>query len=423
MKQSILIFSYYTNMPGACQAEWIDDRMFAFIDKGYGITIISATCCFTHTNEKIKHIKVPALSPHGAGFEFEEIKRRNIPIRKSITFAYLYFMSLIDKGLKKIHIRSGEGRWTWFFSSVIAGFRITTIRQSAFIFTTGGPASAHLSGVVLAKLFGKKVICELQDPLSGKDIGRNKLSHAGLQLVEKLIVRFADCTIYCTKTAMQYAHKKYAKYAGKIFFIYPGSNKIEEHMGFLAPQKKALEDHRKINLTYLGSLYQTRNMDAMMKAIEQLASEGISVVDRLEINLYGNMNTDIRDRIENFYYPVIKIHGLVNRETALQKGSEADVLLLIQNIDDRSMGTIPFKTYDYLHTGKLILALVYKNKELEEIMLSHGHLVCQANDVTAIRENLLSLLKDPYTFNRGIKSSILTPKLAVERMLTLMESI
>lgn len=421
MSQSILVFSYYTNMPGSCQAEWIDDRMLAFVDKQYDITVISAICCFTHTNPKIKHKKVPALSPHAAGFEYEECKRRNIPIQNSIWSGYLFVMHQIDKFFKKMHISSGEGRWTWFFTSFLAGFRIQTLRKCSFIFTTGGPASAHLSGILLGKIFGKKIMCELQDPLSGKDIGRNKVSNIGLQFVEKLIVRFADCTIYCTRSAMEYAREKYPFQAKKIFFVYPGSNKIQQETGFAYLKEKEQMQHPTINITYLGSLYQTRNMDTMMEAIRSLVAEGISVADHLEINLYGNINPDIRRRILTFPYPVIHIHGLVSRDIALQKARQADVLLLIQNTDDRSINTIPFKTYDYLHTGKLILALVYKNDELESMMRIHGHMVCQANDIVAIKEKLLELLHDPKKSYRAVKTSDLTPALAVENMLTLIE--
>jgi hypothetical protein len=35
--KKILVFSYYTNVPGVCQAEWVDDRIFAFIEKGYSM--------------------------------------------------------------------------------------------------------------------------------------------------------------------------------------------------------------------------------------------------------------------------------------------------------------------------------------------------------------------------------------------------
>ncbi len=422
MSRSILVFSYYTNMPGSCQAEWIDDRMLAFIEKGYDITLISATCCFTHTNPKIKHIKVPALSPHGAGFEYEEIRRRNIPQPNFTFYFYLKAMYLFNKLLKKLHLSSGEGRWSWFISSFFACFFVGNNKKFDFIFTTGGPASGHLTGILMAKLFGKKVMVEFQDPLSGKDIGRNKLSHAGLQFFEKRIIRFADITLYCTRSAMEFARAKYQAYASKIDFVYPGSNQQLHSTSIFMDKKEADSDKSKINITYLGSLYQTRNLDAMMQAISELSKEGISIQNKLEINLYGNMNPDIRQRILDFSIPIITIHGLVNRDIALQKGFEADVLLLIQNTDDRSIGTIPFKTYDYLHTGKLILALTYKNPELDEMMLAHGHLVCQANDVQAIKQILKALLADPDKHYNVIKPSDLTPELAVTKMLKLLNN-
>ena len=58
--------------------------------------------------------------------------------------------------------------------------------------TSGGPASAHLAGIILGKLFSVPVIVELQDPLSGEGIGRNDEARGWLYKVEKFIVDYAD---------------------------------------------------------------------------------------------------------------------------------------------------------------------------------------------------------------------------------------
>lgn len=365
MQKSILVFSYYTNMPGACQAEWIVDRMQAFIRLGYDITIVSASCCLQHQDKKITHFTIPALSPHAAAYEYDESKRRKQETKKGIAYRYIQCMSMLDKLLGKIHLQTGEGRWSWFISSLLLSLCKVKVKQFDFIYTSGGPASVHLTGIVLAKLFRKKVICEFQDPLSGADIGRNKLSKTGLAIFEKLIIRYADFTIYCTKNAMTDAQIKYPAYAQRISYVYPGSVAVEQHLQHANKEQLGYQLHNKINITYLGSLYLTRNLDAMMAAFEELAAEGRPVTN-IEVNIYGNMNADIRERIVHFKYPgIFIIHGLVSRDEAMQKALMADVLLLVQNIDDRSINTIPFKTYDYLHTGKRILALTYKNDEIE----------------------------------------------------------
>lgn len=420
MKKSILVFSYYANMPGACQAEWVDDRIFAFIRKGYNITLVSGTCCFTHTDPHIRHLKTPTLSPHGARYEYEEIHRRKIPVKKNAGYYYIKCMATVDKLFEKINIRSGEGRWSWMVTSFIKALFSGNIFQQEFIFTTGGPASGHLTGIILSKFFGKKVICEFQDPLSGPDIGRNNLSRIGLQFFEKRIIRFSDCTIYCTRNAMLDAQKKYARNKHKIFYVYPGSNAVEDHVKRVPGSAAQADHHEKINMTYLGSLYQTRNLDTLMLAIDELITEQEPGIGNLAVNIYGNMNKDIRERITHFKHPgILLIHGLISRDEAMQKALEADVLLLVQNTDERSVATIPFKTYDYLHTGRLILALIYRNNEIEEMMLEHGHLVCQANDVTCIKGTLKNILQGISKYKNGIKISKYTPDFAVEKMLDL----
>jgi DNA modification methylase len=159
--KKILVFSYYTNVPGVCQAEWVDDRIFAFIEKGYSISLVSCTYCHTHTSSKIKHYKTPALSPHGAAYEYTEIREKKIPHNKGLSYFYTWMMYLINKVLYKLNIHSGEGRWSWFVSAFFSSLLYVQKKKDLdFIYSTGGPPSAHLSAILIGRLYGKKVISE-----------------------------------------------------------------------------------------------------------------------------------------------------------------------------------------------------------------------------------------------------------------------
>ena len=121
-----------------------------------------------------------------------------------------------------------------------------------------------------------------------------------------------------------------------------------------------------------------------MTALYEMIIEDNQTVFRL--NIYGAMNADIKDRILQFPYPgIIMMHGLLTRDDALQKALEADILLIVQHADRRSITTMPFKTYDYLNTGKLVLGLVYRNNEIEELW---GALWCEACQRLAAPEGL-----------------------------------
>ncbi len=412
MKKNLLVLSYYANMPGACQAEWVDDRINAFIEQDYNITLISSIGTFK--NNSIIHKRVPTLSPHGFINEYNEILNRKIIYSKFYKFLIkiYYFISIyLFKILSILGLKSGEGRWTWTLTSLF--ITLFSSKKYDFIYSTGGPASPHITGIILSKIYNKKIIAELQDPLSGKDIGRNKYSRIGLKIIEKFIIKNATISLYCTKNAMIDAREKYKKYSNKINYVYPGSAVKYDKDNHVRLKKE------KINITYLGSLYQTRNLDSLMSAIRLLATEIGDIENLIEINLYGNINVDIKKRILDFEYNIIQIHGLISREQAMLKAGISDILLLIQNTDDRSITTIPFKTYDYLHTGKLIFGLIYKNDELADLLTSHGHLACQADNINQIKNDLKRIIEKIKDGENNIKTSNFTPRLAAIRMIDL----
>jgi len=417
MNKSILVLSYYANMPGACQAEWVDDRINAFIKEGYQITLLSSIGTFKHNINNIKHIRVPTISPHGFLNECDEIEKRKITYSKPKKFLIIFYKlvcKFIYKILLLLRLKSGEGRWTWFISSSLVG--MFHLKNHKFIYSTGGPASPHLTGILLSKLTGIKLIAELQDPLSGEDIGRNKFSGFGLKIIENFITNHANVILYCTKNAMLDAKKKYVKNAEKIHYVYPGSYEIINN------NLISNSNENKIKITYLGSLYQTRNLDTLMSAIRLLSLETKSLENLIEINLYGNINPDIKERILNFELNIIKIHGLVSREIAMEQAKNADILLLIQNSDNRSIVTIPFKTYDYLHSGKLIFGLIYKNDELRDILIRHGHLACEVDDIEMIKNALFSLIfKSKSELSVNVKNCTITPEFASKKMIELVD--
>ena len=85
------------NIPGCCQAEWVDDRIYELINRGNDIHVVSATHCFKYP-KNIKHYRVPSILPFEAMSEYNEIKSMNIDIKsRPLLIAYLKVMSSISK--------------------------------------------------------------------------------------------------------------------------------------------------------------------------------------------------------------------------------------------------------------------------------------------------------------------------------------
>jgi len=407
--KNMLVISHMANIPGCCQAEWIDDRVYEFLNRKYKITVISATHCFKYGNQ-IKHYRVPSILPFESKGEINEIESMNIDIEsRPFTIKYLRFMRSVSKSLDKLNISlfKGEGRWFWMFSSLFMGLRIMPFQKYELIYSTGGPASAHLAGIILSKIFRRKLMVELQDPLTGEGIGRNKHTIKALGIVEKFIIKKADHIIFATKNASIAAKEKYPNASHKIDYVYPGAKKLNPARGI----KRGSEINKKINFSYIGSLYQTRNLDNFFEALEELSPS-----QAYEVNLYGWLADDILERTKRLKNDNIKIHGLIPRELAIKNAQKADVLLLVQHTDLRSSKTIPFKLYDYLNTENLIFGLTYKNDEIDNILIKHGHIKSDASSVELIKQSLAQVFEGFDKLSNKIEVSKFDPKSAVDKM-------
>ena len=383
-------------MPGACQAEWLDDKLDSFIKGGYEVALISATCAKRHPVNEISHWRIASLSISDYQDELHRIKERGDTVRLRdyfilplvITLGVLIdiLQYLLTKGI-------GEGRWSWTLPSSIAALLLALRFKPDLVLSTGGPASAHLSGIVVSKLIGIPLVVELQDPLSGGDIGRNAQSRGWLYQVEKLIVNMADKIVYVTKGAADFAATQFQ--SSKVVCVYPGAKDFAVKR--IRDKKKGSD---KLRLVHLGSLYATRNFRSIIAAIDMLVASSRLSVNDIELINMGHVASEIREEILQKSY--VQILPPVGREEALQFAADCDITLLIQNSDQRSKVTIPYKTYDYLNLGTRLLGLL-NSDELTDLLVRFGHVAVPLADIDAIAAHLLELLQHR---NEPIRSEV-----------------
>ena len=201
--------------------------------------------------------------------------------------------------------------------------------------------------------------------------------------VEKLIVASADKTVYVTKAAAAFAASQFQ--SSKVFCVYPGAKDFA-----IIPGQRKVNSNGKLRMIHLGSLYATRNFRSIIAAIDSLIESGRLTASGVELINLGHVAKEISDEI--LLKPYVKILPPVAREEALRIAADCDVTLLIQNSDERSKVTIPYKTYDYLNLGNGLLALL-NSDELTELLARCGHIAAPLSDVDAIARSLALLLE------------------------------
>jgi hypothetical protein len=409
----VLIFSYYANLPGACQAEWIDDKLMSFDKMNIEYCFVSSPSAQLYKKSKV-HVRCPSLSWHDYKDEIIRTREQEINILTLYLWApfSLILGFFVDLAQKIIVKGVGEGRWSWSLTAFLSGLIIVLTKgRPDLILTTGGPASAHIAGIILGKLINKNVVCELQDPLSGDDIGRNSQARGLLFFVEKFLSRHASKLVYVTEAAADYAIRNVSSTA-KIVAIHPGSPKLVNDVS--RPQCEDSINKKYFKLLHMGSLYSSRNFDTLISAINICRFKRPDI--NFEVINLGHVEREIQSR--NDCVPYIRTEALRPRIDALNFALGSDLLLLIQNEDDRSQVTIPYKTYDYLNLGRTVLGLT-NNPELDEILKKSGHISCPVSDINSISENLLQFVSNNTKINQQIQASPFDSEKALLKLITI----
>ena len=385
MKKKILLISYWVNVEGNSPAIMADDKIESLSSLGYEINILTSFASREPSNNDIRQIRIPSISFNDYLYEYKEIKKFKDFFKFILFFPLVITFGVFLDLIQNFFIKGiGGGKWSWSIISAPFSILYALYNKVDYIFTMGGPATAHLTGAICSIFTKKKLFIELQDPLAGRDIGRNKFSSKYLLIFEKILLTICHKLIFVTKSASNEAKSRYQySLSEKIFGIYTGSKKIFS-------QKKISNKKNKILFIHLGTLYTTRNFYSLIKAIEFLIQNKKILKSDIEILNIGEIYGDIKRHHLNKSY--ISWESIQSRKNALEKCYSADFLLLIQHTDYRSRLTFPYKLYEYLNTGKPIFALT-NNTELDRILKINHHYYCDVNNYKDVAAKLMHLIK------------------------------
>jgi glycosyltransferase involved in cell wall biosynthesis len=408
---SWLVISYFSNIDPLAPSHHIDDRLPVLSGRGISVHLISSSCGSGSTG--IRHTRVPSPAPSGIRYEIRHFLRRRTS--KKVWFKFLEMLLLLPVYplyfIEKIFIRL-DSTWSWFITASVFAVFYAVRDKPDVIYSTGGPVSAHITALIASRISRIPFIAETQDPLVHDYSAPNKCERMFLKRVEQWLFCKASAIVFLTKQAATNAWQRHQQTSAKTFAIYPGALPLKQ----IANHQKG----RFFTLTHVGSLGGSRNLHYLLSAVEGIFQDSPGLLEHVRIELYGNISKAVTRQIEQFRYAaIVQARGKMRRYEAIEAMSRADVLLLIQNTDDVSFESIPSKVYEYLHTGRPVLALVYRNAELQEILQDRGYIVVQADDVESIKRGIdtyigkwqedslqIVMTPSPYTVERAVDELI-----------------
>ncbi len=268
------------------------------------------------------------------------------------------------------------------------------LQEIDIIFTTGNPFSTYVLGYYIKKKYGIYWIQDYRDPWGVNNyywstFYKNDIDTKNMQKeMEKVLISFSDAVVVDDESEIYKYEREYSVPHSKLFPITNGYD--EEDFNEINIQSKI---NKKFTLCFNGMLYGERNPLVILDAINALIKKG----DIKEEDICWEFNGIVEQKWniklqENDTYGIIKYNGYLAHCDSIASMMEADLLLLlgIEGID--AEGGYTGKFFEYLRTGKTILALSSVGSSCEKILDRTGSgKNFSYNDFIGIKEYIVRL--------------------------------
>jgi glycosyltransferase involved in cell wall biosynthesis len=273
----------------------------------------------------------------------------------------------------------------WLPGALLKGILLSIKNRYELFFASYGPATNLLIGYILKKIFNKPLVVDFRDLWvdDPTDMAPTRLHHYLYQLVEKKIVSAADRIV----TVVDYLSEHY-----KTKYNLDDRQVITITNGFDPKEQRYYRDisgysHEKLTILYTGSVYGYRSPANFFQAIEELIADRVVDGKDMEIEFIGNLDNIVANNYN--LDKIVKTSGFIPHKQVIKSLAEADVLLLIISKLHKHIAYTG-KVFEYLMTGKPILALTAKDSIVADLLRkAEVGFIVDPDDITEIK-NMVS---------------------------------
>jgi glycosyltransferase involved in cell wall biosynthesis len=231
-----------------------------------------------------------------------------------------------------------------------------------FLLVTVPPFSALVAATALKREFpGLLLISDFRDEwlsfyLKDFEFQNSEYTRRRAEAIERETVELSDLVVAVNSSSRDTIQRRYPAERPEKFAVVPNGYDPEAFAGF-RPRKS--ESPRMI-VTHVGTVYPTASPRFYLDAVDGLPEE---VRRQIETRFIGRISDSERVFLEN-RHSTVAILGFMPQSAALKYMEDTDYLLLTMTNDI----SIPGKIFEYMATGKPILAVTQAGNEVHQIL-------------------------------------------------------
>lgn len=253
----------------------------------------------------------------------------------------------------------------WYRYVLKAGLELIAKKKVDIIFSSFSPSVSHLVASQLHRKTKIPWVAEFRDPWS---LNEYKRKTQPFQFFEEQWDKQTMKEVNFIITVSEIWASKLQTFYSKPIIVIPNGFDEEDYAEDVSLVNKFV-------ITYTGNIYPgKRDPTPLFEAIANLRQEGRIFHDDIEVRFFGsNVTETISPLIQKYQLQdFVKIYGFVPFKESIRKQKESTVLLLLSWDDPRDAGTLTAKIYEYIGSGRPILALAFKGGAIDNLLRQSG---------------------------------------------------
>ena len=248
------------------------------------------------------------------------------------------------------------------------------IKDFDVIYTTSDPYSDSLVGFYFKEKYNIPWVADYRDqwtfdpvrpPYNPQNVAQKLLFY-----LENILLHSASCSLTpLADEHLFYYVDNFALPKEKIVSITNGYDEAD-----FADFPMHLNQTEKFTLTYSGTIHNDLSIDSILKSLQILCSKKLIDKKQIQFQLIGKSNMDNMALAKKYGLEnIIWQRGSLSHHDALMSNINSNLLILLLHDDESYKRVYTGKFFDYLRSGRPILAIAPEDGVVDKVLKESGH--------------------------------------------------